>query len=92
MHIQGSRKTTCHQLEDGVMAEGIVVVLVLVVGEDAVDAGADHFQEGVVDLVGIAAVVEGGGEGMGQTDVGISRLRGSWTPSSQPTRKRNRSE
>jgi hypothetical protein len=53
------------------MAEGIVVVLVLVVGEDAVDAGADHVQEGVVDLVRIAAVVEGGGEGMGQTDVGI---------------------
>ena len=48
-----------------------MVVLVLVVGEDAVDAGADHVQEGVVDLVRIAAVVEGGGEGMGQTDVGI---------------------
>jgi hypothetical protein len=53
------------------MAEGIVVVLVHVVGEDAVDADAAHVQEDVVDLVGIAAVVEGGGEGMGQTDVGI---------------------
>ena len=71
MRIRGSRRTTGHQLEDGVMAEGIVVVLVLVVGEYAVDAGADHVQEGVVDLVRIAAVVEGGGEGMGQTDVGI---------------------
>jgi hypothetical protein len=49
-----------YQLEDGVVAEGIVVVLVLVVGEYAVDAGADHVQEGVVDLVGIAADVEGG--------------------------------
>jgi hypothetical protein len=53
------------------MAKGIVVVLVLVVGEDAVDAGADHVQEGVVDLVGIAADVEGGGESMGQANVVI---------------------
>ena len=71
MRIRGSRRTTGHQLEDGVMAEGILVVLVLVVGEDAVDAGADHVQEGVVDLVGIAADIEGCGESMGQTDVGI---------------------
>src|SRR5262249_17982266 len=35
------------QLEDGVGAQGVVVVLVFVVGEDAVDAAADHLQEGV---------------------------------------------
>src|SRR5262245_57046800 len=71
LRIRESRRTTGRQLEDGVMAEGIVVVLVLVVAEDAVDAGADHVQEGVVDLVGIAAIVAGGGESMGQTDVVI---------------------
>src|SRR5262249_8973451 len=35
-----------NQPEDGVGAQGVVVVLVLVVGEDAVDAAADHLQEG----------------------------------------------
>ena len=62
MRIRGSRRTTGHQLEDGVMAEGIVVVLVLVVGEDAVDAGADHLQDGVRGGVGVAGVVEGASE------------------------------
>jgi hypothetical protein len=45
-----------------------VVVLVLVAGEDAVDAGADHLQEGVLGEVGVAGVVEGVGEGMGEPD------------------------
>jgi hypothetical protein len=56
--IRGFQRATGHQLEDGVIAEGILVILVLEVGEDAVDAGADHVQESVVGLVGIAAVVE----------------------------------
>src|SRR5205807_471110 len=43
-------------------------VLVLVAGEDAVDAGADHLQEGVFGEVGGAGVVEGIGEGPGQAD------------------------
>ena len=50
------------ELEDGVGAQGVVIVLVLVVGEDAVDALADHAQEGLLRQGGIAWVVERGGE------------------------------
>ena len=45
-----------------------MVVLVRVPGEDAEDAGPDHLRERVVDEVGIAWVVEGGGELRGQAD------------------------
>jgi hypothetical protein len=50
------------------MAEGVVVVLVLVTGEDAVDPGPDHLQKGVLREVGVAAVVQGVGEGPGEPD------------------------
>src|SRR6266545_4477325 len=53
------------ELEDGIAAQGVVVVLVLVAGEDAVDAAANHLQEGVFGEVG---VVEGVGEGPGEPD------------------------
>ena len=57
------------QLEDGVGAEGVVVVLVLVAGEDAIDPGPDHLQEAVLGQVGIAAVVQAVGQGPGEPDV-----------------------
>src|SRR5262249_13509314 len=56
------------ELEDGVGAEGVVVVLVRVAGEDAVGPGANHLQEGVIDQVGVAGVVQGVGEGPGKSD------------------------
>jgi hypothetical protein len=56
------------ELEDGVGAEGVVVVLVLVAGQDAIDPGADHFQEGVLREVGVAKVVERLGEGPGEPE------------------------
>jgi hypothetical protein len=56
------------QLEDGVRAEGVVVVLVLVAGHDAVDAGPDHFQKGVLGEVGVAGIVEGLSKRPGQAD------------------------
>jgi hypothetical protein len=56
------------QLEDRLGAEGVVVVLVLVAGQDAVDAGPDHLQEGVLRQLGVAGVVQGAGKGSGQTD------------------------
>lgn len=43
-----------------------MIVLVRVVGEDAVHAGANHLQSGVLDKLGIARVVEDGGEGSGE--------------------------
>ena len=36
-----------------------MVVLVLVAGQDAVDAGTHHLQKGVLGEVGIAGVIEG---------------------------------
>jgi hypothetical protein len=49
-------------------AKGVVVVLVLVAGQDAVDAGADHLQERVVGQVRVAGVIEGLSKGPGQAD------------------------
>src|SRR5262249_61024416 len=56
------------QLEDGVSPEGIVVVLVFVASEDAVQAGAEHLLAGVLDQAG---VVQGGGELRGEAEAFI---------------------
>ena len=53
-----------------------MVILVLVVGEDAKDAGADHRQEGVLDAVGVAGVVPGVDEGQGEPDMLVERSDG----------------
>jgi hypothetical protein len=45
-----------------------VVVLVFVAGQDAVDATADHLQEGVLGKVGVAGVVESIGESPREPD------------------------
>ena len=55
-------------LIDGVMPEGVVVVLVRVAGQDAVDPGPDHLPEGVLGPLGVAGVVEGVGEGPGEPE------------------------
>ena len=57
------------ELEDGVGSEGVVVVLVLVIGEDAVDPLPDHAQERLPGERRVAAVVEGGGELFGESEV-----------------------
>src|SRR5262245_13367740 len=64
------------ELEDGVGAEGIVVILVRVAGQDAVDAGADHLQEAVLGEARVAGVVEGVGEGLGQNDAVVELAEG----------------
>jgi hypothetical protein len=63
------RGTVGEELEDGAGAEGGVVVLVRVAGEDAVDPAADHLQEGVLGQLRVAGVVERIGEGPGQADL-----------------------
>lgn len=45
-----------------------MVVLTLVAGEDAVDAGADHLPQGVLDEVRVTAILKDVGEGSGETD------------------------
>lgn len=53
-----------------------MVVLVLVAGQDAVDATADHFQEGVLGEIGVAGVVEDGGEGLDEPNAPIELANG----------------
>jgi len=65
------------ELEDGVGAAGGVVVLVRVAGQDAVDAAADHLQEGVLGEVGVARVVQGVSESPGASDVFVELADGS---------------
>ena len=73
-----------------------VAVPVLAAGEDAEDTGADHLQEAVLDEIGIAAVVEGAGEGSGESDAlvelaggeqpGVAReLTGRWRDGGRST-------
>jgi hypothetical protein len=56
------------ELEDGVGAQGVVVILVLVAGQDAVHAGSDHLQERVLGEVRGTVIVQGLGESPGQPD------------------------
>ena len=53
-----------------------MVVLVRGAGEDAVDAGPDHLREGVLGEVGVAGVVQGVGEGAGETDTFVELADG----------------
>jgi hypothetical protein len=64
------------ELEDGVVAEGVMVILVLVAGQDAVDAGPDHLQERVLGEVGVARVVQRRGEPSGQADAFVELPQG----------------
>jgi hypothetical protein len=50
------------------VTQGVVVVLALVAGQDAVDATANHLREGVLGQVRVAGVIEGAGVGPGQAD------------------------
>ena len=53
-----------------------MVVPVFVAGEDAEDAHADHVGEGVLDEVGIAGIVEGLGELLGESDALVELTQG----------------
>jgi hypothetical protein len=53
-----------------------VIVQLLAVGEDAVHMAADHLQEGVLGEVGVAGVVEGIGEGLGDPDALVELTEG----------------
>jgi hypothetical protein len=64
------------ELKGGVGAEGVVVVLVRIADQDAIDAGADHLQEDVFGESGVAGVVEGLGDGPGQADTLVERADG----------------
>jgi hypothetical protein len=64
------------ELEDRVGARGVVVVPVLVAGQDAEDAGADHLREGVLGQFWIAGVVQRRGELAGQADAVVELPEG----------------
>ena len=65
------RESVGEELEDGIRTQGVVVVLVLVVGEDAVDALADHAEQGLLGERRVAYVVECGGELLGEADLRV---------------------
>jgi hypothetical protein len=67
------------ELEDGVGARGVVVILVLVPGQEAGDAGPDHLQKRVLGQIGVAGVVWGAGVGLGQPDALVERADGKQT-------------
>ena len=57
------------ELEDGVRPERVVVILVLVIGQDAVDPLPDHGQQRVPGESGVPPVIECGGELLGEADL-----------------------
>ncbi len=75
-----------NELENGVRPQRVVVVLILVVGQDAIDSLPHHGQLRVLDEGGIATVLESGGKLLGEPDLlvelanrqqsGIRRQRG----------------
>ena len=67
------------EFEDRIGAEGVVVVLVFVAGEDAEDTHADHVEEGVFDASGIAGIVECVGERYAEADTVIELSQGEQT-------------
>ena len=73
---------TEEEFEDRVGGQGSGVVLVLIVGEDAVDPLADQICEGVVTAGTVAWVVQGSGEGLGQAQVAHPSWRNSNSPAS----------
>jgi hypothetical protein len=58
------------------VAEGVVVVLVRVAGQDTVDAAADYRQEGMLGEALVAGVVERVREGPGEPDALIELADG----------------
>ena len=48
-----------------------MVVLVGVAGENAVNAGADHLQNRMLDEIGVAGIVEDSGESVRQAELFI---------------------
>jgi hypothetical protein len=57
--------------------EGVVVVLVRVAGQDAIEPGANHLLVGVVPEVGVPRVVQRFGEGPGQSNALVELTDGS---------------
>jgi hypothetical protein len=54
------------ELEDGIGPQGVVIVLVFVIGEDAIDPLSHHAQQGLLGEEGIASVVESGCDLLGE--------------------------
>src|SRR5580692_7550547 len=68
--------STGHQLENRIGAKCVVIVLVLIVGEDAIDARACHFKEGVRYQFEIAGVVQGLSELLGEVQTLVELAEG----------------
>ena len=65
--VDVARQTIAHQLERRVTAERVVIVLVLVVGDDAIHPLPDHRQIGVQNSAP-ARILQRGGKPLGQSN------------------------
>ncbi len=71
-----------NQLEDRIASQHIVGHSGHVVGEDAIDPGASHLQEGVADIAAVPSVSEGLGELLCQPNCSSSCRRNASSPPS----------
>ena len=62
-------RTAGEEFEERIVAEHVVVVLVGIVGQDAVDPHADHLQKRMGADVRVAGIIEGGRELGGQAEL-----------------------
>ena len=69
-------KSVGDELEDRIRSQRIVIVLILVIGEDAVDPLPDHAQQRLPREGRIAAIVESGRELFGESDVLVDLSHG----------------
>src|SRR5712691_7619946 len=53
------------------MAQGVVIVLIFIAGENAEDARARHFEEGMLAKRGNAGVLQGAGKRLRQTNLRV---------------------
>ena len=67
----GLRQASAGDLEHGVGAEGAEVVAVLVAAGDGEDAGTQNVGETVLGAGGVAAVAEGGSQGIHEADLPV---------------------
>ena len=61
-------KSIGDELEDGIRSQRIMIVLILVISEDAVDSLPDHAQKRLPGEVGVSSIVESSGELLGESD------------------------
>ena len=69
-------RPTGNQLEGRIEPQRVVVVLIFVISEDAVDTHPHHVEHGMFKQFGITGIVQSGGELLGEADAFIKLTDG----------------